>query len=136
VINDKSCTPGTTCKRGLDIYLGTTKVELRRESNVPVVHYGSDVLTLPTSRDGTVFEKLGAYIMIRSNLGFMVRWDGRESIFVAVTTDHKGNTCGLCGRFDGDKTNDFETDSGKVVSSASSFASTWKRAPLGSSLYK
>lgn len=132
VINDRACSPGQPCTRQVDIYFSNVKVSLRKEASGPAVYWDSSPMTLPKSQNGHVFEKLGAYIIIRSNLGYMLRWDGRESVFVAVTSDHRGNTCGLCGKFDGDKTNDFETQSGKVVSSASSFATTWKRSAVGS----
>ncbi len=88
---------------------------------------------MPSSRNGVVFEKIGSYIRVSSSLGFKVKWDGKESIFVQVADDLKGKTCGLCGRYDGDATNDFETDAGKVVTSAASFGNSWKKTPLGGS---
>ncbi|XP_021374155.1 SCO-spondin-like [Mizuhopecten yessoensis] len=132
VINDQACSPGAPCSRQVDIYFGNVKVSLKREATGPAVHWDGSLMTLPSTRDGHVFEKLGAYIIVRSTLGYMLRWDGRESVFLAVTSDQRGNTCGLCGKYDGDQSNDFLTDSGKVVSSAASFATTWKRSTLGS----
>nr|KAG5697312.1 hypothetical protein BaRGS_004978 [Batillaria attramentaria] len=44
----------------------------------------------------------------------------------------KGNTCGLCGRYDDNPDNDLEDSSGHVVSSVSAFANSWKRSVLGS----
>lgn len=136
VINDKSCTSGSgPCKRELDIYMGSTLVKLRREPSGPVVYWMSTPMEIPGSRDGVVFEKLGSYILVRSTaLGFKVRWDGQQSIFVSVSQAFKAQTCGLCGRYDDDPSNDFETEVGQVVQSVSSFANSWKKSTLGSGL--
>lgn len=132
VLNDRVCTAGTPCKRELDVYIGQTKISFRKQAGKSVVTWGGTPLTLPTTKEGNVFETIGSYTILKSSsLGFMVRWDGKESIMLAVTSDQQGNTCGLCGTFNGDKTDDFKTDSGAVVSSAASFAASWKRSALG-----
>lgn len=115
--------------------MGSTKVSLRREQNGPVVYWMSNPIQIPVAKDGVVFEKLGSYIMVRStSLGFKIRWDGRQSIFVSVSKYFKGQTCGLCGRYDEDPSNDFETEAGQVVQSVASFATSWKKSVLGSGM--
>lgn len=42
-------------------------------------------------------------------------------------------TCGLCGQYDGDKTNDFFTQRKEVVSSVSTFASDYRVLELTTS---
>lgn len=37
-----------------------------------------------------------------------------------------GNTCGLCGNFNGNPNDDFQTPSGLTVTSPSDFATSWK----------
>jgi len=134
IINDKKCTHGTPCKREIDVYMGQTKVNFRKEATGPVVYVNKFPLTIPTSRDGTTFERLGRYIIMKSSLGFMIRWDGRESVFMSVSADHKNAISGLCGTYNGNKGDDMTTDTGKVVTSASSFASTWKKSDIGAGM--
>ncbi|XP_048245056.1 mucin-19-like isoform X7 [Haliotis rufescens] len=133
VINDGNCTVGKHCKRELDIYMGATKISLRQGAAEPEVTWNDAPVKVPGAHDGVVYELVGSYITIKSGLGFKVKWDGKESIFVQVADDLKGKTCGLCGRYDGDPNNDFETDAGKVVTSAASFATSWKKELLDGS---
>ena len=39
--------------------------------------------------------------------GLKVMWDMIKEVKVEVPDSMKGKVCGLCGNFDGDKTNDF-----------------------------
>ncbi|XP_067648949.1 mucin-5AC-like [Haliotis asinina] len=133
VINDGNCSVGKQCKREIDIYMGSTKISLRQGVPQPLVTWNDQPVKVPGAHDGVVYELVGSYITVRTGLGFKVKWDGKESIFVQVADDLKGKTCGLCGRYDGDPNNDFETDTGKVVTSAASFATTWKKELLDGS---
>lgn len=109
--------------------MGDTKISLKPETDGPAVYWGDKKLAIPNQREKVVFQKLGHYIIVSNvNLGFNIRWDGRETIFVSVAEEMRGKTCGLCGIFDGNKDNDFTTDIGRVVSSVSNFATTWKKS--------
>ncbi|XP_052092501.1 mucin-5AC-like [Mytilus californianus] len=134
LINDKQCTSHTPCKREIDVYIGQTVVRFRKGASGPIVYFNNFPLTIPTSRDGNTFEKLGHYIVMKSPLGFMIRWDGRQSVFLSVSADHKGGISGLCGTYNGNKGDDFTTDTGSVVKSPSSFASTWKKSAIGAAV--
>lgn len=43
------------------------------------------VLEIPGFREGSVFEKVGGYITFASSLGYNIKWDGKQSVFVKVT---------------------------------------------------
>lgn len=134
LINDKKCDPHSECKREIDVYIGQDIVNFRVVGTGPVIYYNKFPLTIPTSRDGNTFTRLGRYYVMKSPLGFMIRWDGRQSVFMSVTGDHKGGIKGLCGTYNGNKGDDFTTDTGKVVTSASSFASTWKKSAINAGI--
>ena len=131
VRNDKTCQPGHRCKRELEIFIGNDVISLKREASGPVVQWNGAPVAIPSNKNGIVFEKVSHYTMVRSSLGFSIRWDGYEMVFVTITDDLKGKTQGLCGTFDHDQTNDFTTDSNTVVQDAVSFATTWKRSLAG-----
>lgn len=111
--------------------MGNEVITLKRDANGPSIKWNGASVTIPSSKGGIIFEKVSHYIIIRSNIGFQVRWDGYEMVFVTVTDDLRGKTKGLCGVYDGDQTNDFTTDAGKVVSEPASFVTTWKRSLAG-----
>ncbi|WAR09836.1 SSPO-like protein [Mya arenaria] len=131
VANDKNCQTGHRCKRELDIYLGNDRISLKRDASGPVVTYNGAVVPVPSSKGGVIFEKISSYIVVRSSIGFQIRWDTYEMVFVTVTDVLLGKTKGLCGTYDGDQTNDFTTDSGNVVTEAPAFVTTWKRSFAG-----
>ena len=134
VHNDQSCQPGHRCKRELEIFIGNDVISMKRDASGPKVEWNGVRVAIPSTKNGIVFEKVSHYTFVRSSLGFTIRWDGYEMVFVTVTDDLKGKTQGLCGTFNQDQTDDFTTDSGSVVSDAVSFANTWKRALAGGML--
>lgn len=48
-----------------------------------------------------------------------MRYDGSETANIEVSYDYWNATCGLCGTFDDDKTNEFRLQDGSLVSRAS-----------------
>lgn len=84
VINDRHCDGSAPCKRELDLYLGSSKVSLRQSAGGPQVTWDGTPMAIPGSRSGTVIEKIGNYLTVQSTSGFMIKWDGKESIFFRV----------------------------------------------------
>lgn len=86
VINDRQCGGTAPCKRELDLYLGqTTKVSLRQTASGPQVLWNGVAVTVPGSRGGLIYEQVGAYLTIQSTTGYLIKWDGKESIYFRVT---------------------------------------------------
>lgn len=111
--------------------MGKDKITLERDDTGISIKWNGQPVTIPSNRGGVIFEKVSHYTIIRSNIGFQVRWNGYEMVFVTVTDELRGKTQGLCGVYDGDQTNDFTTDSGSVVTEPASFVTTWKRSLAG-----
>ena len=89
--------------------------------------YQDTELILPTKAGGLVLERIAHYTLATSGLGFSILYDGQEAITIYITSDSlNGNTCGLCGVFDQDPSNDFRTPSGTIVDDAYSFGLSWK----------
>ncbi len=53
---------------------------------------------------------------LRSPFGLIVTWDGKRSAQIALSPNYWNNTCGLCGTFDDNPSNDFLIPDGTVVS--------------------
>ena len=51
-----------------------------------------------------------------TDFGLVAIWNGESSVAVHVPHTYLNSTCGLCGTLDGDKTNDFTTPDGILVS--------------------
>ena len=92
----------------------------------------NDILQLNTG-DGIILQSGGVEVLriggrphiIMSTLGIRVSWDGLYRAEVTVSTRWRGNLCGLCGNYNGDPNDDFQTPDGSVVSSANDFGLSW-----------
>ena len=53
---------------------------------------------------------------LRGDFGLFVRWDGDSAAKIRIDPQYFNKTCGLCGTFDRDPTNDLQTREGFLVS--------------------
>ncbi|XP_029942569.1 alpha-tectorin-like [Salarias fasciatus] len=84
-------------------------------TNLPVVLNGSRV---------TIFVS-GSRTFVNADFGLSVTFDGRSTVFITLPSDFRGETCGLCGNFNGNSSDDFYTPSG-TVTSPDEFGAAWK----------
>jgi len=63
--------------------------------------------------------------VILSTSGVRVSWDGLYRVEVTVSTSWRGRVCGLCGNYNGDPTDDFQTRNGTLESSPDAFGLNW-----------
>ena len=70
-------------------------------------------------------QRVSEYIVVKENVnGWYLKWDGDQSIFLRMDESMMGQTCGLCGVFDRDDKNDFESRDGELVNTVSLFANS------------
>ncbi|XP_071945702.1 von Willebrand factor-like [Antedon mediterranea] len=123
------CTGSAPCRRWVTIENGapSSLLELSPRDGGSLVTYKGIELTLPASIDGMIVEEIASYIVVRSGLGFNLVWDGAEYIDVHVTSSSlKDNTCGLCGIYNDDPTDDFSTPLGVVKDDPYDFGQSWQ----------
>ena len=63
--------------------------------------------------------------VILSTSGVRVSWDGLYRVAVTVSTSWRGRLCGLCGNYNDDPNDDFQTPDGSIVASPSAFGFSW-----------
>uniref|UniRef100_A0A665WKG4 Si:ch211-39f2.3 n=1 Tax=Echeneis naucrates TaxID=173247 RepID=A0A665WKG4_ECHNA len=88
-----------------------------RRANVPVV----------LSRNVSIFAS-GHQTFIEADFGLRVMYDGSSVVSISVPSHYRGLTCGLCGNFNGNQSDDFTTPSGAIVTAADEFGAAWKVA--------
>ena len=54
--------------------------------------------------------------MLKTNFSLEVHWDGDNTVDVLIDESFKNRTCGLCGNFNGDDSDDFKNPNGTLVS--------------------
>ena len=63
--------------------------------------------------------------VILSAIGVRVSWDGLYHAEVTVSTSWSGRLCGLCGNYNSNPNDDFQTPNGHLTSSANDFGLSW-----------
>ena len=53
---------------------------------------------------------------MKTNFGLRIEWDGVYTWKVFIPGRYKNQICGLCGNWDGDRSNDFKIRGGDIVS--------------------
>ena len=67
----------------------------------------------------------GRLLVILINDNVIIFWDGRRRVEVKVSSKWQGKLCGLCGNYNLDKTDDFQTPDGELTTTANSFGNSW-----------
>ncbi|XP_053307527.1 IgGFc-binding protein-like [Spea bombifrons] len=67
----------------------------------------------------------GFYVVLQTSFNLRVTFNWENHVIVTVPSSYSGSVCGLCGNFDGDKSNDFTTKGDDVAASPISFGKSW-----------
>lgn len=71
--------------------------------------------------------RAGIFVVIEApGLGVQLKWDRGTRIYVQLSKRWKGRVLGLCGNFDGDAMNDFQSPSTGLETNAILFGNSWK----------
>ncbi|CAD5116778.1 DgyrCDS5627 [Dimorphilus gyrociliatus] len=62
-----------------------------------------------------VIKRRRRYVVLKTNFGLKVTWDGNTRVRVDVPDTYKNRMCGMCGNMDGNKQNDLVTKDGKPI---------------------
>ncbi|XP_058542580.1 mucin-5AC [Neofelis nebulosa] len=115
-------TTGVTCSKDLKLFLGSYELKLSG-GKVEVIQKGVGQ-EAPYS-----IRQMGIYLVVDTEVGLVLLWDRKTSIFLKLSPEFKGRVCGLCGNFDDNAVNDFTTRSQSVVGNALEFGNSWKFSP-------
>lgn len=83
--------------------------------------YFCSSLQLPHNFHDIELERISDYILVSQHQVFMLAWQGlSSSIYIKMSPEFVGRTCGLCGNFNADVQDDLKTSYGKGFSFSSS----------------
>uniref|UniRef100_G3RGH6 Otogelin like n=1 Tax=Gorilla gorilla gorilla TaxID=9595 RepID=G3RGH6_GORGO len=82
-------------------------------------------LTLPQTIGQIFIEKLADYILVKTTFGFSLAWDGISGIYLKLSEDHKGKSCGLCGNYNDIQSDDFIILQEDYTEDIAMFANSW-----------
>ncbi|KAM6896995.1 alpha-tectorin-like [Xenentodon cancila] len=68
----------------------------------------------------------GLRVFVNADFGLSVTYNGYSSVFFSVPPSYRGKTCGLCGNFNGNRSDEFLTPDGSIVTAPDDFGAAWK----------
>lgn len=72
-------------------------------------------LQLPHHIHDLQLEQISQYVVVTQQQGFTLAWEGRSgSIYIKLSPEFVGRTCGLCGNFNADVQDDLKTSYGEI----------------------
>ncbi|XP_043936438.1 alpha-tectorin-like [Protopterus annectens] len=109
------------------IFVYNTQIEFHR-GNPGIVKVNGRIVNLPVyfNQSQIVISSNGVYTVMRTSFGLTITYDMNSILSVTIVPEYRGRTCGLCGNFNGQASDDFTARSGSLVSNAFLFASDWK----------
>ncbi|EMP36508.1 Otogelin [Chelonia mydas] len=113
------------------VYSCLRSISLFFASQEEIVIVGQEVkkesirLTLPQTIGNVFIERLADYILVKTTFGFSLAWDGSTGIYIKLTEEHKGKPCGLCGNYNGNKSDDLIIQNSEYTEDIAVFANSW-----------
>ncbi|CAL1272678.1 unnamed protein product [Larinioides sclopetarius] len=124
VLNEARYSKEYSWTKSITIKANGTKIRLGQYMKIHVNH---KPVKLPYIELGvlSVFQE-ERNVLVRTNLGMKVLWDGNSYLEVSVPSYFKDHLCGLCGNYNGDPKDDFKTKNGRLVNTAEDFGNSWR----------
>ncbi|XP_032886887.1 LOW QUALITY PROTEIN: uncharacterized protein LOC116979482 [Amblyraja radiata] len=84
-------------------------------------------VNLPVSiKDLLVVRISGGYVLLETNFGLLVRFDGHHHVDVSVSSTYSGLLCGLCGNYNGDPNDDIIMPNGSLAADSNMLGESWQ----------
>ncbi|XP_009998802.1 PREDICTED: IgGFc-binding protein-like [Chaetura pelagica] len=117
---------------------GNTKVSYVKSVQVEV--YGNQISLLKNKKlnvngirmnlpvfieNKIIIQSSGGYILLETDFGLWVRYDGNHYAEVSVPSSYRGLLCGLCGNYNGDPNDDNIKPNGDIASGSTDLGQSW-----------
>ncbi|XP_069040705.1 alpha-tectorin-like [Lepisosteus oculatus] len=67
-----------------------------------------------------------SFVVVNASNGLQVRFDGRGTLFVRLSQEHRDSVCGMCGNFNGNPEDDKVLPNGSPAGSDAAFGTGWQ----------
>nr|XP_033808517.1 otogelin-like protein isoform X3 [Geotrypetes seraphini] len=123
VHNSRQCSGSVySCRRSISLFFSTQEEIII--SGHEVIKGGMRLI-LPQTIGNVFIERLADYILVKTTFGFSLAWDGNSGVYIKLTEEFKGKPCGLCGNFNGDRSDDLIAQHNKHSEDIAAFANSW-----------
>uniref|UniRef100_A0A672GQ44 Otogelin n=1 Tax=Salarias fasciatus TaxID=181472 RepID=A0A672GQ44_SALFA len=127
VHNDPGCGSAPyTCQRSISVFLPWEGEVRLHATNVT---FKGQSLQLPHHIHDLQVERISQYVLVTQQHGFTLAWEGRSgSVYIKLSPEFVGRTCGLCGNFNADVQDDLKTSYGVLTHEIEMFGNSWVEA--------
>ncbi|XP_022602720.1 otogelin-like [Seriola dumerili] len=124
VHNDPGCGSAPyTCQRSVSLFLPWEGEVRLHATNVT---FKGQSLELPHHIHDLQLEQISQYVLVTQQHGFTLAWEGRSgSVYIKLSPEFVGRTCGLCGNFNADVQDDLRTSYGVLTHEIEMFGNSW-----------
>ncbi|XP_030649228.1 otogelin [Chanos chanos] len=124
VHNDPDCSSVPySCSRAVSLFL-PWEGEIRLQNST--VSFKGQRIQLPHNIHDIELERISQYILVSQPHGFTLAWEGRTgSVYIKMSPEYVGRTCGLCGNFNADIQDDLRTSYGVLTEDVALFGNSW-----------
>ncbi|KAM3910354.1 IgGFc-binding protein-like, partial [Leptodactylus fuscus] len=92
-----------------------------------VVKVDGNIKTLPVAlTPGIDIFLSGHDVLVTTAFGLNVKFDGNHRVVVTIPREYANKVCGLCGNFNGNKTDDFLNPDGELEPDSNSLGNSWQ----------
>ncbi|XP_049339427.1 kielin/chordin-like protein isoform X2 [Astyanax mexicanus] len=124
VMNDDRGRKGVSWTKEVTVFIGDVVVQLLQDWIVKVDY---EVVSLPFLKEPYVYlERKTNTILLNTNIGVKVLWNGRSHLEVSVPGTYKKHVCGICGNFNNYPQDDMRLRNGQISNSEAEFGNDWK----------
>ncbi|XP_072266261.1 IgGFc-binding protein-like [Pyxicephalus adspersus] len=109
----------------IDVY--GIRITLQRDRRTLV---GDTLIHTPWSGhlEGVSIANVGLYIVVTTDFGMIVKFDGNHHLEVVLPDSYFGKVCGMCGNFNGNKNDEYLMPNSLQASNVIEFGNSWKTA--------
>ncbi|XP_008281800.1 alpha-tectorin [Stegastes partitus] len=95
-----------------------------------IVEVNGITRNLPVHLNGSLVSiyASGSRTFVTVDFGLSVSYDGWSTVSVSLPSNYSGQTCGLCGNFNGNPNDEFHAPNGTTVTTPHEFGASWKVA--------
>ncbi|MGH0122627.1 UNVERIFIED_CONTAM: hypothetical protein FKN15_029056 [Acipenser sinensis] len=124
VHNDPEChSSAYSCSRSVSLFF---PVEAELRLNRYNVTYNGQSIQLPHIVHDVEVERISQYTLVTLQHGFTLAWDGStSSVYIKMSPEYVGRTCGLCGNFNADVHDDLKTSYDLFTHDTAIFGNSW-----------
>ncbi|XP_029640374.1 mucin-2 [Octopus sinensis] len=117
-----NCEPGRHCHVELKITNFDTMISVRPDGKV---YSNGSIISLPHQVGDLELSEIANYTVVKGIDDLIILYDGLSSVYAFAPPQMLGKLCGLCGQFDGNKTNEFVNYVRKPVATKADFSNVW-----------